>query len=54
MLDGDCRVAKDAAKSAEGDLVMKWDSDRNALRVSCVSKAYVAAFLADGDIAKLG
>ena len=53
MLDGNCRVAKDAAKSAECDLGVKWDSDGNPLRVACVSKAYVAAFLSDGDIAKL-
>jgi hypothetical protein len=54
LLDRDCRVAKDAAKGSEGDLVVKWDRDGDALRVARVSKAYVTPFLADDHIAKLG
>ena len=57
LLDGDRRVskdaAKDAAKGARSNLVVKWNGNGQPLRVGRMAKADVAAFLTDGDIAKL-
>jgi hypothetical protein len=53
LLDGDCRVAKNAAKGTESNLVVKWNGDGEALRVGWVAKPDMAALLAHRDIPEL-
>jgi hypothetical protein len=54
LLDGDRRISKDAARRAERDLVVKWNRNGHALRISGMAKPDVAALLAHADMAELG